>query len=281
MSYVKPGQVVQNMIQAGADKAQLPVHDLLIRGGLAGALLGFGTTLAFTAEMQTQLGIIGALFFPACFVIITLLGLELVTGNFILLPLAVFEKKATVKQMMQNWFWVITGHLLGAALYAVLYVISATHLGTISGLAVTDKIIAVAEAKTLAYSVLGSSGLLVVFVKALLCNWMVTLGVVMAMTSQSTIGKIAAMWLPIFMFFAQGFEHAVVNMFVIPAGMLLGADVSTADWLLWNQVPVLFGNLVGGFVFTGFALYITYARTEKKDLVLERNYQIKKVSQGG
>lgn len=264
------------MIQAGADKAQLPVQDLLIRGGLAGALLGFGTTLAFTAETQTQLGIIGALFFPACFVIITLLGLELVTGNFILLPLAVFEKKATVKQMMQNWFWVITGHLLGGALYAVLYVISATHLGTISGVAVTDKIIAVAEAKTLAYSALGSSGLLVVFAKAVLCNWMVTLGVVMAMTSQSTIGKIAAMWLPIFMFFAQGFEHAVVNMFVIPAGMLLGADVSTADWLLWNQVPVLFGNLVGGFVFTGFALYITYARTEKKDLVLERNYQIKK-----
>lgn len=281
MSYVKPDQVVQNMIQAGADKAQLPVQDLLIRGGLAGALLGFGTTLAFTAEMQTQLGIIGALFFPACFVIITLLGLELVTGNFILLPLAVFEKKATVKQMMQNWFWVITGHLLGAALYAVLYVISATHLGTISGLAVTDKIIAVAEAKTLAYSALGSSGLLVVFVKAVLCNWMVTLGVVMAMTSQSTIGKIAAMWLPIFMFFAQGFEHAVVNMFVIPAGLLLGADVSTADWLLWNQVPVLFGNLVGGFVFTGFALYMTYARTEKKDLALERNYQIKKASQGG
>lgn len=281
MSYVKPDQVVQNMIQAGADKAQLPVQDLLIRGGLAGALLGFGTTLAFTAETQTQLGIIGALFFPACFVIITLLGLELVTGNFILLPLAVFEKKATVKQMMQNWFWVITGHLLGGALYAVLYVISATHLGTISGVAVTDKIIAVAEAKTLAYSALGSSGLLVVFVKAVLCNWMVTLGVVMAMTSQSTIGKIAAMWLPIFMFFAQGFEHAVVNMFVIPAGMLLGADVSTADWLLWNQVPVLFGNLVGGFVFTGFALYITYARTEKKDLVLERNYQIKKISQGG
>lgn len=281
MSYVKPDQVVQNMIQAGADKAQLPVQDLLIRGGLAGALLGFGTTLAFTAEMQTQLGIIGALFFPACFVIITLLGLELVTGNFILLPLAVFEKKATVKQMMQNWFWVITGHLLGGALYAVLYVISATHLGTISGLSVTDKIIAVAEAKTLAYSALGSSGLLVVFVKAVLCNWMVTLGVVMAMTSQSTGGKIAAMWLPIFMFFAQGFEHAVVNMFVIPAGMLLGADVSIADWLLWNQVPVLFGNLVGGFVFTGLALYITYARTEKKDLVLERTYHIKKVSQGG
>lgn len=280
MSYIKPNQVVQNMIQAGADKALLPVQDLLIRGGLAGALLGFGTTLAFTAEMQTQLGIIGALFFPACFVIITLLGLELVTGNFILLPLAVFEKKATVKQMLQNWLWVIIGHLIGAAIYAVLYVIAATHLGTISSTLVTEKIITVAEAKTSAYSALGTSGLLVVFVKAILCNWMVTLGVVMAMTSQSTIGKIAAMWLPIFMFFAQGFEHAVVNMFVIPAGMLLGADVTTSDWLLWNQIPVLLGNLVGGFVFTGFALYTTYARKQKKGFALEGNYFTKKVNQG-
>lgn len=280
MSYIKPNQVVQNMIQAGADKALLPVQDLLIRGGLAGALLGFGTTLAFTAEMQTQLGIIGALFFPACFVVITLLGLELVTGNFILLPLAVFEKKATVKQMLQNWLWVIIGHLIGAAIYAVLYVIAATHLGTISSTLMTEKIITVAEAKTLAYSALGTSGLLVVFVKAILCNWMVTLGVVMAMTSQSTIGKIAAMWLPIFMFFAQGFEHAVVNMFVIPAGILLGADVTTSDWLMWNQIPVLLGNLVGGFVFTGFALYTTYARKQKKGFALERNYFTKKVDQG-
>lgn len=63
----------------------------------------------------------------------------------------------------------------------------------------------------------------------------------MAFMSTSTIGKIAAMWLPILIFFAQGFEHAVVNMFVIPAGMMLGADITMADWWMWNQIPVLFG----------------------------------------
>ena len=36
------------------------------------------------------------------------------------------------------------------------------------------------------------------------------------MTSQSTVGKIVAMWLPVLTFFAQGFEHSVVNMFLIP-----------------------------------------------------------------
>jgi formate/nitrite transporter FocA (FNT family) len=96
------------------------------------------------------------------------------------------------------------------------------------------------------------------FVKAILCNWLVCLGVVLAMTSKSTIGKIAATWMPIFVFFAQGFEHAVVNMFIIPTGMLLGAKVTFADWWLWNQIPVTLGNLVGGAVFTGLAIYVTY-----------------------
>jgi formate/nitrite transporter FocA (FNT family) len=87
---------------------------------------------------------------------------------------------------------------------------------------------------------------------------MVCFGVVMALTSQSTLGKIAAAWLPILIFFAQGFEHSVVNMFVIPTGMLMGAKVSMTDWWLWNQIPVTLGNFVGGFVFTGLFLYWTY-----------------------
>jgi len=120
------------------------------------------------------------------------------------------------------------------------------------------KIISIAEAKTTGYAAHGTAGLVTVFVKAVLCNWMVCLGVVMALTSQSTIGKIAAMWLPILTFFAQGFEHSVVNMFLIPTGIFLGAKVSMADWWLWNQIPVTLGNLAGGFLFTGLLLYWTY-----------------------
>jgi len=264
MTYVKPEQVVKNMIQAGVTKSKLSVRDLVIRGALAGALLGFGTTLAFTAETQTRMGIAGALLFPACFVIIILLGLELVTGNFALIPLAVLEKKATWQEMLTNWFWVIVGHVIGGSFYAMLYVIAATHLGHVTGHAVAQKIIQVAEAKTLGYSALGTTGLLIVFVKGILCNWMVALGAVMAMTSQSTFGKIIAMWLPILLFFAQGFEHAVVNMFVLPAGMMLGANITLSNWWLWNQIPVLLGNLVGGLLFTGLALYMTHRSKEVK-----------------
>lgn len=266
LDFVSPNQVVENMVHVGETKAKLPIKDLLIRGGLAGALLGFGTTLAFTAEIQTGFGIIGAILFPAAFVMIILLGLELVTGSFALIPVAVMEKKATVGQMLNNWFWVIVGHLIGATLYAVLYLIGITQLGHVTDHAMITKLVTVAEAKTLAYKSLGPDGMFVVFVKAMLCNWMVTLGAVMAMTAKSVIGKIVAMWLPILIFFAQGFEHAVVNMFVIPAGMILGADITMGEWWLWNQLPVLVGNLVSGFLFTGFAIYFTHKQKEGKSV---------------
>jgi formate/nitrite transporter FocA (FNT family) len=99
-----------------------------------------------------------------------------------------------------------------------------------------------------------------VFVKAILCNWMVCMGVVMGMCSTSVIGRIAAAWMPILIFFAQGFEHTVVNMFIIPAGMMMGAKVSLFDWIIWNLIPVTLGNLVGGFIFVALALFVTFAR---------------------
>lgn len=257
MSFVSPERVVQIMIDAGEKKAQLSIGQLLLRGFLGGAILAFATTLAFSVASETT-NIVGALIFPAGFVMIVLLGLELVTGNFAVIPLAVKERKATYQEMINNWFWVIVGHLLGCAVYALLYGISVTSMGTNMDATMAQKLVGIAEAKTISYATLGGMGLLVVFVKAILCNWMVTLGVVMGMTTTSTLGKIVAMWLPILIFFAQGFEHAVVNMFVIPAGMLLGANVTIADWWVWNQIPVLVGNLVGGFLFTGMGLYLAH-----------------------
>ena len=80
----------------------------------------------------------------------------------------------------------------------------------------------------------------------------------MAFVARSTIGKITAMWLPIMIFFALGFEHSIVNMFVVPAGILLKAPVSMGQWWWWNQIPVTIGNIVGGAVLTGLALYATF-----------------------
>jgi len=258
MDYAKPSEVVASMINASLAKLALSPRDLLIRGTMSGALLGAATTLAFTGAVTTGQPLVGALIFPVSLVMIVLLGLELVTGSFALVPLARLEGKASWNAVFANWSWVFLANLLGSIAFGVLIAISLTNMGKVEVAGVAARIVAVAEAKTVANAALGTAGMVSVFVKAILCNWLVCLGVVMGMTSTSTVGKIAAIWLPIFLFFALGFEHAVVNMFVIPTGMLLGAKVSLYDWWVWNQIPVTLGNLIGGFVFTGLALYVTY-----------------------
>jgi formate/nitrite transporter len=269
MDYAKPADVVATMINSAGNKLSLPVSDLLIRGMLAGALLGAATSLAFTGAVQTNQPLVGAVIFPVGFIMIVLLGLELVTGSFALLPLARLENASDSGKIMANWGWVFLGNLLGSVFYGVLLAIALTSFGKVAPAGVAARIIAVAEAKTVGYAALGSAGMITAFVKAMLCNWMVCLGVVMAMTTTSTVGKIVAAWMPIFVFFAQGFEHAVVNMFIIPTGMMMGAKVTVTDWWLWNQIPVTLGNLFGGFIFTGLALYLTHrpARSAKPALM--------------
>ena len=258
MDYLKPAEVMASMIETGTRKGGLAVRDLLVRGALSGGILGIATTLAITAAVQTSVPLVGAIIFPVGFVMIVLLGLELVTGSFALLPLAQLDGRITFAATLRNWGWSFLGNLLGSMLFALLAWAAVTMFGETPGGPVADRIAAIADAKTLAYAAHGGAGWAAAFVKAMLCNWMVCMGVVMGLVAQSTLSKIVAAWLPITIFFGLGYEHAVVNMFVVPAGMLFGAKTTVGAWWLWNQVPVTLGNLVGGFVFTGFALYVTY-----------------------
>ncbi|WP_088005719.1 formate/nitrite transporter family protein [Indiicoccus explosivorum] len=256
MDYVKPEEMLENVAAAGAKKAAASVRDILIKGTLSGAFLGISTVLAYTVAVQTGLDFIGAFVFPVGFVMILLLNLELVTGNFAMVSLAGLRDKATLKKVLYNFFWAFTGNLIGSLLFAVMFVIYITKFGHVMEADVIQKIIQVAEGKTFAYKEYGADGIIVAFVKAILCNWMVTLGAIMAFTSHSTIGKITAMWLPVFLFFTLGLEHAVVNMFVIPSSMMLNSGISFTDWWLWNQLIVTSGNLLGGFLLTGLSLHL-------------------------
>jgi hypothetical protein len=48
-----PGAIVAKLIDIGAAKSHHAIPDLLIRGSLSGALLGFGTGLALLVTSQT------------------------------------------------------------------------------------------------------------------------------------------------------------------------------------------------------------------------------------
>ena len=258
MDYVTPAELIAESLNAAKRKAGLGIHDMLLRGVLAGAFLGFATSMVFMVQAQGVPPIVGAILFPVGFVILVLLGLELATGNFAILPVGVAAGQVTFGRLLRNWFWVYLGNLVGSVGYGLLFYLALTNFGTNNGGPVGDLIRAAAQKKTIAYMAVGGAGWGTALVKAILCNWMVTIGALLAMVSRSAIGKIVAMWLPILTFFAQGFEHSIVNMFVIPTGMMLQAPVSVSNWWLWNQIPVTIGNIFSGAVFTGLALYSTF-----------------------
>ena len=256
--YVNPKELLREAVELAKKKSQLSVGDMLIRGVLSGAFLGYATSLALLVTSQGLPPIVGAILFPVGFVILALLGLELVTGNFALLPIGTLAGTVRFPRLLRNWGWVYLGNLMGSLLYAGLFYLAITNWRTGSGGVVADLLKQAAQKKTVGYAALGGSGWALAFVKAILCNWMVTIGAVMALVSRSTVGKIAAMWLPIMTFFALGFEHSVVNMYVIPSGMLLGAPISMGQAFFWNLLPVTLGNLVAGALFTGLALHATF-----------------------
>lgn len=258
MDYVTPVEIVSDAVRAAEKKVNLAAGDLLIRGALSGVFLGYATSLALTAVSQGLPGIVGALIFPVGFVMLVLLGLELVTGNFALLPAAWMEGRIGFGALLRNWTWVYAGNLIGSLLYAWLFYASITNFGAANGGALGDLVRQAAIKKTQAYAALGGAGWSTAFVKAMLCNWMVTVGTILAFASRSTVGKVVAMWLPITTFFAHGYEHSVVNMFLIPAGMFLKAPVSVSQWWLWSQIPVTLGNILAGALLTGAALWWTH-----------------------
>ena len=263
MDYVTPREAITEAIQSSKAKAELPVSAMLLRGFLAGAFLSYATSLAIGVVAQGSPAILGAILFPAGFVILVLLGLELATGNFALLPLGLVAGQVRIRELLRNWAWVYAGNLMGSVFYAFLFYLVCTNFGANNGGALGDQLRLIAQKKTLGYAAMGPSGLGVALIKALLCNWMVTVGTMLAFVSRSTIGKITAMWLPILMFFAQGYEHSIVNMFVIPAGILLKAPISLRQWWWWNQIPVTLGNILSGALLTGAALYVSHKPTPR------------------
>ena len=259
MSYVAPPAVVDSMLEAGDAKTDLSAAQLVLRAGFSVFLLAGATTFAIFASEETGFGIVGALLFPLGLVVVVLLNVELLTGNFALVPLSVMHRQSTMGELWRNFTWVLLGHILGGLLAAFLFAALLSQWWTTGADPTAQGLIHLAEAKTIDYQhhgYLGGAGL--AFLSGILCNWLVVLGVVMGMTSESTSGKIMAIWPLIAAFFALDLEHSVVNLFAIPVGMMLGAPIGVDDWWLWNHIPVLLGNWVGGLALVGLPLYYAH-----------------------
>jgi formate/nitrite transporter FocA (FNT family) len=130
VDYVKPADVAMAMVETGRRKLGLAPRDLLIRGMLSGAILGVATSLAFTGAVQSNLPLVGALIFPVGLISIVLLGLELVTGSFALVPLPWLNRETSASAVIVNWGWVFIGNLIGSVVYGALIAIALTNMAT-------------------------------------------------------------------------------------------------------------------------------------------------------
>ncbi|UPO76386.1 MULTISPECIES: formate/nitrite transporter family protein [Arthrobacter] len=263
MSYVIPKDFAVRMIDAGHSKVMLSTRDTLIRSYMAGAILALAAAFAVTISTQTGSPLLGAILFPVGFCMLYLMGFDLLTGVFTLVPLAWLDKRpgVTWNSMLRNWGLVFVGNFAGALTTALLMAIVWTYGFSSEVSEVGQAIGHIGEGRTVGYAEHGAAGMLTLFVRGVLCNWMVSTGVVGAMMSDSLPGKVIAMWMPIMLFFYMGFEHSVVNMFLFPIGLMLGGEFTLMDYLIWNEIPTVLGNLVGGLTFVGLMIYGTHART--------------------
>ena len=266
MAYLAPTEFVTKMVDAGESKIFMSTRDTVIRAYMAGAILALAAAFAVTINVQTGQPLAGAILFPVGFCLLYLLGFDLLTGVFTLAPLALLDKRpgVTAAGVMRNWSLVFVGNFAGAFTVAVFMAIIFTFGFSTEPNAVGKAIGHIGEGRTVGYAAHGAAGMLTLFIRGVLCNWMVSTGVVAAMMSTSVSGKVIGMWMPIMLFFYMGFEHSIVNMFLFPSGLMLGGNFSIYDYMVWNEIPTVLGNLVGGLSFVGLTLYSTHVRTAPK-----------------
>ncbi|KAH8061514.1 Formate/nitrite transporter [Aureococcus anophagefferens] len=163
-------------------------------------------------------------------------GGELVTGNMAVCSAAWQAKKASFKQLITNLGVVYAGNLVGSL--AVAFIANMAATGIAPGA------IAVASGKVA--QTFGAA-----FAKGILCNWL---------AHKDLASKAAAVFFPISGFIACGFEHSVANMFLLPFGILQGADITVGQAVVKNLIPVTLGNLVGGAIFVGAFYHNAYGK---------------------
>ena len=279
--YLSPVQLAVRLVDWGAEKKGISGGRLLVLGFLAGVYIGFAAHLATVVGtgdfswIGLQKFFVGAVF-SVGLMLVVIPGSELWTGN-TMMTAAWLEQRLTLTDMLRNWCFVYLGNLLGSVFLAWI-IVSQTGLmdGAFGGTALHIASNKVSEEFTT------TAHASAYFFRAVACNWLVCLAVLLAMAAKDITGKILGIFFPIMAFVAAGFEHVVANMYFIPAGIFAKAlpaarAASGLDptllaqlnwWTLWqnNLLVVTIGNLVGGGFFVAalyWWLYVKNAKFEK------------------
>ncbi len=284
MVFHPPVAIVAKAGDAGKYKVGLPAWNMVLRGILSGAFIAMGGALATvcsTGIMATDVAmrfgaaspgisqlILGAVF-PVGLIITVMTGAELFTGDAMLAPMAAFIHKISWVNVLNLWVWVYIGNFIGSVIFAYIMAygpcVSFDAAGVATLTAFGTRAVGIAAAKT---SYVGAMALWSCFLKAIACNWLVNLAILLGICADDAIGKIVGIWFPIFAFVASGFEHSIANMYFIPTGIFCtGIDptkaVATVNWVaMWtnNVIPVTLGNIVGGLFFVGVLYWVAFRK---------------------
>lgn len=249
--FLTPTETIGVIIQNGKRVTTQCRRRTFLLALLAGFYIAFGAQLStvVTQDSATFVGIgisrmLGGAVFSVGLMLVVICGAELFTGNSLLVSSAL-DGEISWGKLAENWGLVLLGNLLGSLFMAwLLFESQLWQNGTVAKQAV-----AIASAKCqLSFEV--------AFIRGVLCNWLVCLAVFMAVASRDITAKLLSCLAPIMAFVTSGFEHSVANMYFIPAGLLLGAelgihepDLTWNNFLFSNILPVTLGNIVGGVVF--------------------------------
>lgn len=257
-----PHEILQDAINKSRAKSNFSVKMLLILSFLGGGYVGFGylAFLKVVSGIPTEWGglasLLGACVFPICLICILIGGGELATGNMMLMTVGRMTKLVSMKKLARNWVLVSIGNLAGALFMAYFL---GHYVGLAEG-AAAAKTMAIAESKV-------NMDFGRAFVSAIACNWMVCMGIWFYFGAKHTSGRILAMWFPVMIFVLIGVQHFVANMFIIPAGIFAGADITWGQFFS-NMVPVFLGNVVGGSSFVAASYLYAFKHLIKDDYMI-------------
>eukprot|EP00049_Salpingoeca_infusionum_P019240 m.361009 g.361009 ORF g.361009 m.361009 type:complete len:297 (+) comp19274_c0_seq1:188-1078(+) len=242
----------EKSVDLGVKKCQQPKLKMLMSAVLSGAYLAFGGAVSIMiAGSAPDLNpgvrrLIQGLFgLPIGLTMIVLTGTQLFTGNMAFFTVAVWEKRVTFLEVLKSSGVIYFGNFLGSVLFALMIwggrIIESDPN---SAAFITN----VAEYRT--HTHWG-----IMFMRGLLCNWFVCLALWqnMAAGPNDIVSKAVAIYPTILGFVALQMEHSISNMYMIPQGMMLGADTTTGRFLWNNIVPVSLGNIISGILFVGVA----------------------------
>ncbi|MCH8157011.1 MAG: formate/nitrite transporter family protein, partial [Nitrospinae bacterium] len=218
---------------------------------LAGVYLGFGIILIFSISgpiAQAGGGAYLKLIMGSCFGIalslVIFAGSELFTGNNMVFAVSHLEKRVGLMPIVMLFTLCFVGNFLGSAFLAWL-VVNGGSMPEASN----ELVLKVSAMKM----GLGAKEL---FIRGILCNWLVCLAVWISIRTQSESAKLIMIFWCLFAFIGSGFEHSIANQTLLSIAMILphGPEISIAGFA-HNQLWVTLGNLVGGGAFVGMVYW--------------------------